>query len=78
MVDTTVRLYGLGWRAFCANGWNLFDILVASGSFMTTLFARLYPEDFSTQLLQKLFLVSMTFKLVQRLATLNQLFKTGT
>ncbi|KAG6372714.1 Ion transport protein-domain-containing protein [Boletus reticuloceps] len=78
VVDTTIRLYGLGWRSFSANGWNLFDVLVASGSFLTTLFARFYPGDYSTELLQKLFLVSMAFKLVQRVAILNQLFKTGT
>ncbi|KAF8452208.1 Ion transport protein-domain-containing protein [Boletus edulis BED1] len=78
VVDTTIRLYGLGWRSFSANGWNLFDVLVASGSFLTTLFTRFYPSDYSTELLQKLFLVSMAFKLVQRVAILNQLFKTGT
>lgn len=78
VVDTTIRLYGLGWHSFRANGWNLFDVIVASGSFTTTLIARWYPGSYNIQLLQKLFLVSIAFKLVQRVDSLNQLFKTGT
>lgn len=78
VVDTTIRLYGLGWHSFRANGWNLFDVVVASGSFTTTLVVYFYPASYDLQLLQKLFLVSITFKLVQRVDSLNQLFKTGT
>ncbi|KAF8122971.1 Ion transport protein-domain-containing protein [Boletus edulis] len=78
VVDTTIRLYGLGWHSFRANGWNLFDVVVASGSFTTILCARFYPGEIYIQLLEKLFLVSIAFKLVQRVASLNQLFKTGT
>ncbi|KAF8548118.1 hypothetical protein OG21DRAFT_1489654 [Imleria badia] len=77
VVDTTIRLYGLGWHAFRANGWNLFDVVVASGSFTTILVARFYSDSLAVQLLQKLFLVSIAFKLVQRVGSLNQLFKTG-
>jgi hypothetical protein len=76
-VDTSIRLYGLGWHSFRANGWNLFDVVVASGSFTTTLVAHFYSDSFDIQLLQKLFLVSIAFKLVQRMDSLNQLFKTG-
>lgn len=78
VVDTTIRLYGLGWHSFRANGWNLFDVVVASGSFTTILVARFYSDSLAIQLLQKLFLVSTAFKLVQRVGSLNQLFKTGT
>lgn len=77
-VDTTTRLYGLGWHSFRANGWNLFDVVVASGSFTTMLVGHFCPENVWVQLLQKLFLVSIAFKLVQRMDSLNQLFKTGT
>ncbi|KAG9312662.1 Ion transport protein-domain-containing protein [Chiua virens] len=77
VVDTTIRLYGLGWHSFRANGWNLFDIVVASGSFTSTLVAHFYPDSFNVQLLQKLFLISIVFKLVQRVDSLNQLFKTA-
>ncbi|KIK93928.1 hypothetical protein PAXRUDRAFT_828487 [Paxillus rubicundulus Ve08.2h10] len=78
VVDTTIRFYGLGWQSFRANGWNLFDVLVALGSFTTTLIVRFGSPDLGIQLLQKLFLVSIAFKLVQRTDSLNQLFKTVT
>jgi hypothetical protein len=78
VVDTTIRFYGLGWQSFRANGWNLFDVLVALGSFTTTLIVRFGSSDLGIQLLQKLFLVSIAFKLVQRTDSLNQLFKTVT
>ncbi|KAG1748101.1 Ion transport protein-domain-containing protein [Suillus lakei] len=68
VVDIAVRFYGVGWRSFRANGWNLFDVVVAGGSFITTLDCPVW--------LQKLFLVSIAFKLVQRTNSLNQLFKT--
>ncbi|KAH7925746.1 hypothetical protein BV22DRAFT_1128786 [Leucogyrophana mollusca] len=77
VVDITIRFYGLGWRSFRANGWNLFDVVVAGGSFVTTLVVRFGYTSFAVQQLQKLFLVSITFKLVQRTNSLNQLFKTG-
>lgn len=77
IIDVAVRWYGLGWRSFRANGWNLFDIVVAFGSFLTTLIVRFGSTDFVTQQLQKLFLVSIAFKLVQRTNSLNMLFKTA-
>lgn len=76
VVDITVRFYGLGWRSFRANGWNLFDVVVAGGSFITTLIVRFGYMGFAVEQLQKLFLVSIAFKLVQRTNSLNQLFKT--
>ncbi|KAH7908813.1 Ion transport protein-domain-containing protein [Hygrophoropsis aurantiaca] len=77
VIDITVRFYGLGWRSFRANGWNIFDVIVAGGSFVTTLVVRFGDTSFDVQQLQKLFLVSIAFKLVQRTNSLNQLFKTG-
>ncbi|KAG8215839.1 Ion transport protein-domain-containing protein [Butyriboletus roseoflavus] len=78
VVDTSIRLYGLGWHSFRANGWNLFDVVVASGSFTTTFIVHFYFSNVGILLLQKFFLVSIAFKLVQRVDSLNQLFKTGT
>ena len=78
VVDTSIRLYGLGWHSFRANGWNLFDIVVASGSFITTFIVQLNDTNFVILFLQKFFLVSIASKLVQRVDSLNQLFKTGT
>lgn len=77
LVDVVVRMFGLGWKSFRANGWNLFDIVVAGGSFITTLVVRFGSSGFVTQQLQKLFLVSIAFKLVQRTNGLNMLFKTA-
>jgi len=77
LLDVFVRCYGLGWKSFRANGWNLFDIVVASGSFITTLILRAGNSGFGTSQLQKLFLVSISFKLVQRTNSLNMLFKTA-
>ena len=77
LIDVFVRYYGLGWRSFRANGWNLFDIVVSTGSFITTLIVRFGNSGFGTQQLQKLFLVSIAFKLVQRTNSLDMLFKTA-
>lgn len=77
MVDITVRFYGLGWRSFRANGWNMFDIVVATGSLLTTVSVRVGASGYVIDQLQKLFLVSIAFKLVQRMNNLNKLFKTA-
>lgn len=81
-LDLVIRFYGLGMKSFRANGWNIFDLVVITGSFATTI-PTLYttlaggqPSQVNTQL-QKLFLVSIAFKLVQRVSSLNQLFKTS-
>jgi hypothetical protein len=76
-VDIHVRFYGLGWRSFRANGWNVFDVIVASGSLLTTISVRVGASGYVIDQLQKLFLVSIAFKLVQRMNNLNKLFKTA-
>jgi hypothetical protein len=77
VTDVAVRWFGLGWTSFRANGWNLFDIVVAGGSFVTTLMVRFGSSGFALDQLQKLFLVSIAFKLVQKNNSLNMLFKTA-
>jgi len=77
VVDIIVRFYGLGWRSFRANGWNMFDIVVATGSLLTTVSVRVGANGYVIDQLQKLFLVSIAFKLVQRMNNLNKLFKTA-
>ncbi|CAK5278246.1 unnamed protein product [Mycena citricolor] len=76
-LDVLVRFFGLGWRSFRANGWNVFDIIVAGGSVGTTFIVRFGSIGFLVQQLQKLFLVCITFKLVERTNSLNKLFKTA-
>ncbi|KAJ2913591.1 hypothetical protein MD484_g6822, partial [Candolleomyces efflorescens] len=77
ILDVLVRLFGLRWRSFKANGWNLFDLVVAHGSFITLLIVQFGQSGFVITQLQKLFLVSIAFKLVQRTNSLNMLFKTA-
>ena len=77
VVDILVRFYGLGWRSFRANGWNIFDVVVASGSLITSISVRFGVSGYVIDQLQKLFLVSIAFKLVQRMNSLNKLFKTA-
>ena len=76
-VDIGVRFIGLGWASFRANGWNIFDVIVVTGSIATTIPILSGSTGFVIQQLQKLFLVSIAFKLVQRNNSLNQLFKTS-
>ncbi|WWC62542.1 uncharacterized protein I303_105138 [Kwoniella dejecticola CBS 10117] len=81
-IDLLIRFYGLGLKSFRSNGWNIFDVVVITGSFATTipalqaLSAGLPGNQVNVQL-QKLFLVSISLKLVQRISSLNQLFKTS-
>jgi hypothetical protein len=77
VMDIHVRFYGLGWRSFRANGWNIFDIVVASGSLLTNISVLLGASGYGIDQLRKLFLVSIAFKLVQRMNNLNKLFKTA-
>ena len=76
-VDVVVRFFGLGWSSYSANGWNMFDIVVAAGSLFTTLVVRFNTGGFVIQQLQKLFITSIALKLVQRVNSLNKLFKTA-
>ncbi|KAI6152729.1 Ion transport protein-domain-containing protein [Pisolithus thermaeus] len=77
MLDIIIRFYGLGWESFRDNGWNIFDVIVASGSFTATVIVQSGSTNPTIQQLQKLFLVCIAFKLVQRVDSLNQLFKTA-
>ena len=77
VIDILIRFYGLGWRSFRASGWNVFDVVVASGSLITTVSVRVGANGYAIDQLQKLFLVSVAFKLVQRMNNLNKLFKTA-
>ncbi|TFK51284.1 hypothetical protein OE88DRAFT_1800091 [Heliocybe sulcata] len=75
--DAAVRLIGLGFSSFRANGWNLFDVIVAPGAFVTVLIVLVGEPPEWIQQLQRLFIVSIAFKLVQRTNSLNKLFKTA-
>ncbi|KAI0338514.1 hypothetical protein BDW22DRAFT_1362860 [Trametopsis cervina] len=76
VIDILIRLYGLGWGSYSADGWNLFDIVVAGGS-VTIMIVQYNVGGFVVQQLQKLFITCIAFKLVQRTNSLNKLFKTA-
>lgn len=75
--DTLLRLFGLGWQSFSANGWNLFDVIIAGGGLFTTFIVRFHSSGFVEETLQKLFITTIAFKLVQRTNSLNKFFKTA-
>ncbi|GAA6027992.1 hypothetical protein JCM8097_001819 [Rhodosporidiobolus ruineniae] len=76
LIDIVVRVSGLG-VSFFRSGWNLYDLVVVTGTIATTL-PILAGNTHQTALqLQKLFLVSIVLKLAQRNDSLNQLFKTA-
>jgi hypothetical protein len=35
-VNVGVLLYGLGWRSYVADGWNIFEVTVVAGGLVTT------------------------------------------
>ncbi|TXT15853.1 hypothetical protein VHUM_00356 [Vanrija humicola] len=80
-VDILVNFYGLGFKSFRTNGWNIYDVVVIIGCFVTTIPAIHASSDTASGLankqVQKLFLTMYCLKLVQRLDSLNQLFKTS-
>jgi len=71
ILDAAIRGYGLGWRSFRANGWNIFDLTVGLGSLITTLVVRFWSREGIFTTLQKLFIVAIAFKLVQRADSLT-------
>lgn len=79
LADVIIRLMGLGWFSFRQNGWNLYDVIVVVGTFVTTIpiiLAKKQIDNVTIQF-QKFFLVAIAFKLVVKNNALNQLFKTA-
>jgi len=76
-IDIVVRITGFGWIVFTQNHWNIYDVVVVSGTLATTIPLLLGTQNQVALQLQKLFLVSIVFKLVQRSDSLNQLQKTA-
>jgi len=76
--DIIIRLAGLGWRAYKDNWWNLYDLVVVTGTFATTIPLLAPDRDSVVNVqLQKVLLVGVAFKLVQKSNALNQLFRTA-
>lgn len=72
-----VRIIGLSWARFRRSSWDVFSIVVVSGTLVTTI---LLLTRFDSQVyiqLHKLFLVSIVLLLIPRNDALDQLFKTA-
>ncbi|KAI9598651.1 Ion transport protein-domain-containing protein [Syncephalis fuscata] len=75
-LEVIIKLYGLGFKKWCKNRWNIFDLIVTMGALVTDIcLAVKFQTDIIMQV-QKLFLVAIAFKLVQRIESLQMLFKT--
>ncbi|KAG2214396.1 hypothetical protein INT47_000952 [Mucor saturninus] len=75
-LEIMVKLLGLGWKSFRRNLWNLFDLTMVIGSFITAIITLGNPNLQVNVESQKLFMTALCFKLVQRSDSLNQLFTT--
>lgn len=75
-LEILTKLLGLGWPSFRKNLWNLFDLVMVIGGFITTIIHFINPSLQSNVELQKLFMTALCLKLVQRSDSLNQLFTT--
>ncbi|CEP08594.1 hypothetical protein [Parasitella parasitica] len=75
-MEIAIKLLGLGWKSFRRNLWNLFDLTMVVGSFITAVITLGNPNLQVNVESQKLFMTALCFKLVQRSDSLNQLFTT--
>lgn len=75
-IEIAIKLLGLGWKSFRRNLWNLFDLTMVIGSFITAIITLGNPTLQVNVESQKLFMTALCFKLVQRSDSLNQLFTT--
>lgn len=75
-LEILIKLLGLGWKSFRRNLWNLFDLTMVIGSFITAIITLGNPNLQVNVESQKLFMTALCFKLVQRSDSLNQLFTT--
>ncbi|KAI8991980.1 Ion transport protein-domain-containing protein [Mycotypha africana] len=75
-IEILIKLLGLGWHSFRQNLWNLFDLGIVIGSFITAIITLGNSTLQVNVESQKLFMTAFCFKLVQRSDSLNQLFTT--
>lgn len=62
--DICIRLAGLGWTAYRQNAWNIFDLIVVTGTLATSIPLLGRNENNVVNLqVQKIFLVAVAFKL---------------
>lgn len=72
-----VRIVGLSWARFRRSSWDVFSIVVVSGTLVTTGLLMTRFDNQAYIQLHKLFLVSIVLLLIPRNDALDQLFKTA-
>ncbi|TQS36328.1 hypothetical protein Golomagni_03227 [Golovinomyces magnicellulatus] len=77
MANIFIRIFGLGWSRFRRNSWDLYSLLVVSGTFGTTILFFLQLKSQAVIQLHKFFLLMIVLLLIPRNNSLDQLFKTA-
>lgn len=77
LVNSGIRIIGLGWPRFRKSSWDMYSLVVISGAFATTILFFTRPNVEAFIQLHKFFLVAIVFLLIPRNDALDQLFKTA-
>ncbi|KKA30524.1 hypothetical protein TD95_003376 [Thielaviopsis punctulata] len=78
IANIAVRIFGLGWARFRRSSWDLYSLVVVSGSFVSTSALLVGQTQSETYVqLHKSFLVAIVLLLIPRNNALDQLFKTA-
>lgn len=78
IANIVIRLWGLGWKRFRRNSWDLYSLLAVFGTVVTTILdLALHDQEPVMRQLHKYFSVSIILMLIPRNNALDQLFKTA-
>ena len=77
IVNIGIRMVGLGTYHFFRSPWDVYDLIVVTGTFGTTVALLAQVNNNVFLQFQKLFLVSIAFNLIPKNDALDQLFKTA-
>jgi len=77
IVNIGIRMVGLGTYHFFRSPWDVYDLIVVTGTFGTTVALLAQVSNNVFLQFQKLFLVSIAFNLIPKNDALDQLFKTA-
>ena len=77
VVNIIVRMIGLGTYHFLRSKWDVYDLIVVTGTIATTVTLVANVQNNTFVQFQKLFLVSIAFNLIPKSDALDQLFKTA-
>ncbi|KHJ36377.1 putative ion transporter [Erysiphe necator] len=77
LANVIIRIIGLGWARFRRSVWEMYSLLIVSGTLGTTILYLLQLKSQAVIQLHKLFLVMIVLLLIPRNDALDQLFKTA-